>query len=329
MKVKETTETRLDFGMAKYSLSNTQVFLSTTEIPTDAVPAQPTTDGSTICLHHPSTPSLLGQPPIAPPACLFQEYLGSLPEWQQEILAGVSGPSGPDSLGQVLLQGLHLFLCSDGGAKDHAGSFGWVIATSTQILWECSGIASRWYANSFRSEGVGQLSLLVFFEAYILYHGLQDIPTPVLPPESDPWLRIATDNEDLITHITQGLTTKKTFTGAALCSEYDVLFEIVEIARRLPVKLTWEHVKGHQDDQKKWYKLDWMKTLNVCADHHATDGLAIPGDPSTLVTLIPSSKLALRINHTDITAKYATHLFSQGCNHSCHAQTISKALCLG
>jgi hypothetical protein len=165
-----TMDTRPDFGMAKYSLSNTQVFLSATEIPMDAVPAQPTTDGSTLRLHRPSTPSLLGEPLIALPACSFQEYLGSLPEWQQELLAGVSGPSGPNSLGQVLLQGLHLFLCSDGGAKDHAGSFGWVIATSTQILWECSGIASGWYANLFRLEGIVQLSLLVFFEAYLFIH---------------------------------------------------------------------------------------------------------------------------------------------------------------
>jgi hypothetical protein len=82
---------------------------------------------------------------------------------------GVSGPSGHhDSLGQTLLQGRQLFLCSDGRAKDHNGSFGWVIVTSTQMLWECSGIATGWFANSFRSEGgVGQLSLLVFFEAYI------------------------------------------------------------------------------------------------------------------------------------------------------------------
>jgi hypothetical protein len=51
-----------------------------------------------------------------------------------------------------------------------------------------------------------------------------------------------------------------------------------------------------------------METLNVRTNKLATDGLNIPGDPSTLVTLIPSSKLALRTNHTDITAKYATHL---------------------
>jgi hypothetical protein len=40
-----------------------------------------------------------------------------------------------------------------------------VIATSKKFLWECSGIASGWFANSFRSEGIGQLALLVFLEA--------------------------------------------------------------------------------------------------------------------------------------------------------------------
>ena len=52
-----------------------------------------------------------------------------------------------------------------------------------------------------------------------------------------------------------------------------------------------------------------METLqNVRADVHATDGLDIPSNPQTTITLIPSSKIGLRINQTDITSKYATHL---------------------
>ena len=120
----------------------------------------------------------------------------------------------------------------DGGAKDNDGSFGWVIATATNLLWECCGIATGWFANSFRSEGVGQLSLLVFTEAYVTYHGLMDLATPIFPPQSTPWLRIATDNEGLIKRILAGLATTTAFAGAALCSEYDVVNEIIEIERR-------------------------------------------------------------------------------------------------
>ena len=72
----------------------------------------------------------------------------------------------------------------------------------------------------------------MFAEAYIPYHGLQDLPTPVFPPKSTPWLCIATDKEGLIKRILSGLATTKAFAGAALCSEYDVVNEIIEIERR-------------------------------------------------------------------------------------------------
>ena len=100
-----------------------------------------------------------------------------------------------------------------------------------------------------------QLSLLVFAEAYITYHGLQDIPTPIFPFKSTPWLRIATDNEGLTKRILSGLATTTAFAGAALLSEYDVVNEIIEIERQLPFRLTWEHVRDHQDDKKKWCEL--------------------------------------------------------------------------
>jgi hypothetical protein len=201
-------------------------------------------------------------------------------------------------------------IVAHGGAKNNSGSFGWVIATSKKFLWECSGIASGWFANSFRSEGVGQLALLVFLETYTTYHQLQDLPRPRphYHATADPWNRIATDNQGLIARIKSGLAAKTVFAGATLSAEYGVVHEILEITKRLPFPLIWEHVKGHQDKYRKWYKLTWMETLNVGADYHATEGLATEGNPSTLVTLIPSSKLGLRIATTDITSHYATHL---------------------
>jgi hypothetical protein len=95
--------------------------------------------------------------------------------------------------------------------------------------------------------------------------------------------------------------------------EYDVVNEIVEITQRLPFPLTWEHVKGHQDDKKQWYELTWMETLNVRADLHATSGLEIASvndeRHAKKINLIPSSKVALRIDDTDITSSHhATHL---------------------
>jgi hypothetical protein len=149
---------------------------------------------------------------------------------------------------------------------------------------------------------VGKLSLLVFLEVYIACYGLHDVSTPISLPDTKPWLRIATDNDGLISRITTA------FAGAALCSEYDVVHEIVEIERRLLFRLQWEHVLGHQDQKKKWHELTWMETLNARADAHATAGLNVPGAPATIAPLMPSSEVALRMDRIDITSKRATHL---------------------
>ena len=52
-----------------------------------------------------------------------------------------------------------------------------------------------------------------------------------------------------------------------------------------------------------------MEKLHMRVDAHAnTDRLDIPGDPQAAITIIPSSKIGLRIDQTDITSRYATHL---------------------
>jgi hypothetical protein len=155
---------------------------------------------------------------------------------------------------------------------------------------------------------VGQLAILVFIEAYLDYHQLHDVQIPSFNAVADPWLRIATDNQGLIARIKTGLAPKTVFAGAALSPEYDIINEIQDIIRRLPIKLVWEHVKRHQDEKKKWYELTRMETLNVRADYHATQGIANNTNPARIIHTIPSSKVSLRIQETTITSHYATHL---------------------
>jgi hypothetical protein len=222
--------------------------------------------------------------------------LAGRPNWQTDLLKGVFQSLSTDTLSQNLLNGDHILFCSDGGAKDNQGSFG------------CSGITTGWFTNSFRSEGIGQLTLLVFLDAYITYYQLEDLSAPLEPKDSIPWHRIATDNKGLISRITTGLTSKTVFSSAGLRPEYDVVNEILEITRRLALPLTWEHVKGHQDEKRQWYELAQMESLNVRADIHATLGLsATEGKPRHKIPLIPSSKIGLTVGK-DITSHYVTHL---------------------
>jgi hypothetical protein len=71
------------------------------------------------------------------------------------------------------------------------------------------------------------------------------------PPPTEPWIRIATDNQGLIERIRSGLATKTVFAGAGLNADYNIVNEIVNITQSLSFPLVWEHVKGHQDERRK------------------------------------------------------------------------------
>jgi hypothetical protein len=226
---KVSTHTHLEFSLARYDLRGPKQCVKAAELPKEAIPVQPTTDGESSCINRLNTPVIRSSPSDIPPNS-FQDYIDALDTKKRELLQGISQTTNFDTLSQHLRQGDQLWMCSDGGAKRNTGSFGWVIATSTTILWECISTATGWYANSFRSESVGQLALLVVLETFLDYYQLHDIAIPTFP-NSAPWLRIATDNQGLIDRIKSGQATKTTFAGAGLSPEYDVVQEILEITR--------------------------------------------------------------------------------------------------
>jgi hypothetical protein len=115
--------------------------------------------------------------------------------------------------------------------------------------------STGWFANSFRSKGIGQLALLAFLEAFATCFQMHDLPLHQHFPPSDPWIRIATDKQGLIQCITAELATPTAFAGTGLSAKCNLVHEIVEIAQRLPFPLVWEHVKGHQDDVHQWCEL--------------------------------------------------------------------------
>jgi hypothetical protein len=51
--------------------------------------------------------------------------------------------------------------------------------------------------------------------------------------------------------------------GAGLNADCNVVNEIINITHCLPPPLVWEHVKGHQDECRKWYELTCMEKLTL------------------------------------------------------------------
>jgi hypothetical protein len=100
---------------------------------------------------------------------------------------------------QLLQQrNVSILVASDGSHKTDYGSFGWVIGTKDEVIWDCQGTARGYPMLSYRAEGYGRMSLLLFLTYFIRYYDIQ-------PPDD---LRVTSycDNFSILTkHSTLGI----------------------------------------------------------------------------------------------------------------------------
>jgi hypothetical protein len=66
-----------------------------------------------------------------------------------------------------------VLIASDIGHKDDYGSIGWVIGTKHEIIWDCEGVARGYPLQSYRAEGYGRMSLLLFLTHYIRFYNIK------------------------------------------------------------------------------------------------------------------------------------------------------------
>jgi hypothetical protein len=94
---------------------------------------------------------------------------------KQDLIAHTTEGFLPDSSLYELLhkRNVNILVASDGGHVDVYGSFGWVIGTQAEIIWDCQGTARGYPMQSYRAEGYGRMSVLLFLTHYIHYHGIQ------------------------------------------------------------------------------------------------------------------------------------------------------------
>jgi hypothetical protein len=281
-------------------------------LPELSVPVELIPQGELIKVEKSRTPGAVPPAPAPLPPTSFTDYCEGLPPWEQQLIAHIRPHASTIALQACLSRGVPLYLCSDGGALKHVGSIGWVIATEDEVLWDCTGFAFGWFANSFRSEGLSHLSMFVFLQRFILYYKV-DVCCPAPPadaalPMRRPLLRAATDNRGLLLRLAQAQhRLSSPFPSDALRAEYDVISGLTSIIRSFGFKIHWEHVKGHQDAVVPVDQLTRMEQLNILADALATEGLDI-AEPQRTCYFITPSIVELRVNHTTITSHYATHL---------------------
>jgi hypothetical protein len=207
-----------------------------------------------------------------------------------------------DRLQSLLESGdtLQLYLVSDGGAKDDLGSFGWELAIGRTVLWTCKGPTFGLDPRSFRAESYGLISVLVFLDHYLqFFHVIVSATVEHL---------FYCDNKGLINRIDSSMNYSWTNPNHCLASESDLESGILEILRRLPFKLSLNHVKGHQDEATAVEDLPWEAQMNCHADEYATDYLDNWSEPSKIVPFIPASNASISIAGATITRNVARRL---------------------
>lgn len=159
------------------------------------------------------------------------------------------------------------YLVSDGGLHEGKGSFGVSMGNCHNDLVNIEGPApgNSILMTSLRSEAYGFLAGITFLNMFIqTYH--VTIPTNRI-------IHCYSDNLGLVKWIEEILT-NNCYPRMTLRAEADVLLQIeheIKSARQLNIKISIEHVKGHQDDFVTFNELSRQAQLNVRADSYATN----------------------------------------------------------
>ena len=208
-------------------------------------------------------------------ATSWQDFVCSLPEWEQDLLRDNTDahnltfeienelPQMTDLL-STLANGDTLYLVTDGGAiEPKRGSFGWVLATKTKVLWTGKGFTRGYPINSHRAEAYGRLAGTLFLLRFLQFSGLHECNIQLIS---------YCDNKSIVESIAEA---QDPFykPGLTVSPDWDAIAQIHEIQNELRHIINvkdCQHVKGHQDKHKPLEELSWQAKLNYLADKGAS-----------------------------------------------------------
>ena len=152
-------------------------------------------------------------------------------------------------------------------------SYGWVVATPDGKILAWSAGPCNGRGNSLRAEGVGMLSVTVFFALIKEYTG-KELSS----------ITFVSDNQELINRYNAHLQYIIPYPNETIKSEYNVTEQIYITASKYELKSSYHWVKGHQDDNTPTQELSIVAQLNVDSNRLAGDFQQDHGKFRPLVT---------------------------------------------
>jgi hypothetical protein len=188
-----------------------------------------------------------------------------------------------------------IYLVSDGGAADNKGSYGAVLANDDITYVTVSGWTEGVLLGSFRAESYGCLAILRFLYHFTGYHHIDPIAC---------LNQFFGDKKGLLARLEHAAGPLHPFPRHFLLADIDVEMQILDTIRLLGTTLSYNHVKGHQDDvtNDEATPLSREALLNVECDHLATAFLKTAVTSATVIYL-PASQVHVTVEGTTITRK--------------------------
>jgi hypothetical protein len=169
------------------------------------------------------------------------------------------------SLHELLQQhNANLLAVSDGRADAglNLGSFGWVLDTNEEILWECKSIARGYPMISYRAEGYRRISVLSFFDAL-----------PSIPRDPTPCCVSFHTATTPVSWTKRNLFTLEMLTRQACTQSLTTISSCSALRANHPFRLAPLHVHGHQHEKCDFDLLPRPAQLDVLADRIASEVL--------------------------------------------------------
>ena len=221
----------------------------------------------------------------------------TLPRFQRRLLSHVKQVATDQTLSTIESTDQALTISSDGGLKDHRGTFGWQLSTANnEVLYEGAGPVDGPLetASSTRCELGGFVAPLILLS--LICHKLGTLPTS--------GFRWVTDSKGAISNVNSSKPTSGY--SHRQPNNVDYLATIQRLSESLdrPIESLW--IKGHQDSSKFPAGATQQDVdRNNKADELATWYREQPKRPQTKETIdhVPASRVSISVNGRRLVGK--------------------------
>ena len=229
----------------------------------------------------------------------FDTYLDLLPEWERLLLTNVQLHTDVFATAKLLNSDNTMNATSDGSAPNFVGSFGWSAKTTSGIpIASNKGAAQGYKTSSFRAEAYGLLSFYLF-----IYH-ISHFTAYLISSTT----AIYSDSKSVIDIVNEMSMWKDYYSAETLAAEWDILQALTSLLQKMPKTMELQHIKGHQDNQKRYEDLELPAQLNVDADKLAGSYTYPDNIAHTHTTIIKGAIVLVHTPDGTINSKFKKHL---------------------